>query len=495
MTTRTMQRRDVLAARGAQPVALASEGREHTRLMYTQIRTDGGTQMRAGLNSETVNEYAEFLNQQVRVSEWPFPPVVVYHDGADYWLADGFHRLAALRKAYHWSETNQNITHTIPAEVRPGTRRDAILHAAQANAIHGLRRTNADKRRAVETLLRDEEWGQWSNREIARRCKVDEKTVRNIRETLTAENPQSEPAERTYTTKHGTTATMNVAGQRQAAQERAEQFVEVWQLERGVRAMIAESGTPDKAIHARYLREARDNPGGVRWSYLLKFLPSPHRQRDVIQALNNVIEQLRQQMGGQPTQPNPPDAGQRTLNTYDTQNLIWRALNDAGGEPAERLAWLTSEQGMDISSYEKYLVAGTVIAPGAFDLVWRLVHDRLTEMVAADESRAAEAERWQAAAPAAGPGDAWRQYATSVATEMGAPAEVAGLGCKLDTADGCEAHQKRQAGIRAELEFWAGAQKRVERIGELTGQWTGPAAALGRAIGDVLKLLQENVSE
>ena len=62
------------------------------------------------------------------------------------------------------------------------------------------------KRRAVETLLNDEEWGKWSDREIARRCGVSPQTVVNIRsENLTVQNGQSE---RQYTTKHGTPATM-----------------------------------------------------------------------------------------------------------------------------------------------------------------------------------------------------------------------------------------------------------------------------------------------
>ncbi len=38
-----------------------------------------------------------------------------------------------------------------------------------------------DKRRAVMTLLQDVEWGQWSDREIAQRCKVEHKTVGKIR--------------------------------------------------------------------------------------------------------------------------------------------------------------------------------------------------------------------------------------------------------------------------------------------------------------------------
>ena len=55
----TMQRRDVLAARADQDVALASEGKQTTLLDYTQIRANGGTQMRAAVNEETAAEYAE----------------------------------------------------------------------------------------------------------------------------------------------------------------------------------------------------------------------------------------------------------------------------------------------------------------------------------------------------------------------------------------------------------------------------------------------------
>lgn len=67
------------------------------------------------------------------------------------------------------------------ADIRQGTQRDAILFSLSANAQHGQRRTNEDKRRAVLVLLNDGEWCRWSNSEIARRAGVDEKTVRNIR--------------------------------------------------------------------------------------------------------------------------------------------------------------------------------------------------------------------------------------------------------------------------------------------------------------------------
>jgi hypothetical protein len=38
------------------------------------------------------------------------------------------------------------------------------------NRGHGPLPNNADKRKAVSRLLADPEWGQWSDREIGRRC-------------------------------------------------------------------------------------------------------------------------------------------------------------------------------------------------------------------------------------------------------------------------------------------------------------------------------------
>jgi hypothetical protein len=92
----------------------------------------------------------------------------------------------------------------IAADVRQGSRRDAILYAVGANALHGLHRTNADKRNAAMTLLRDETWSAWSDREIARQCAVSDRFVNGLRAQLTA-NIRSD---RTYTTKHGTVTTM-----------------------------------------------------------------------------------------------------------------------------------------------------------------------------------------------------------------------------------------------------------------------------------------------
>lgn len=161
------------------------------------IRTDGGTQPRAAIDTQLVETYAEDM-----ASGATFPPLVVFHDGVANWLADGFHRFYAA-KGCGLAE--------FECDVRQGTVRDAILFSVSANASHGLRRTNEDKRRAVLTLLNDPTWAQWSDREIARHCNVGAPLVGNLRPKPVTVTNYSEPEARTYTTRHGTTATMNTA--------------------------------------------------------------------------------------------------------------------------------------------------------------------------------------------------------------------------------------------------------------------------------------------
>jgi hypothetical protein len=137
------------------------------RLAVDRIRTDGATQPRAAIHEPTVAEYAEAIEAGVVL-----PPVTVFNDGGTYWLADGFHRVAATKRIGCLD---------IEVDLRVGTRRDAMLHSFGANATHGLRRTNDDKRRAIVAMLSDPDWAQWSNREIARVAAVSEFFVRKVR--------------------------------------------------------------------------------------------------------------------------------------------------------------------------------------------------------------------------------------------------------------------------------------------------------------------------
>ena len=145
-------------------------------IAISAITVDTVAQIRAnGTDPQVVGEYAEAMEQGAT-----FPPVVLFHDGADYFAADGFHRIAAA---------NTIGRAAIPADVRQGTRRDAILYAVGANADHGLRRSQADRRNAVLTLLRDPEWSRLSDRKIAEVARIDHKTVAKIRRELTGEFP------------------------------------------------------------------------------------------------------------------------------------------------------------------------------------------------------------------------------------------------------------------------------------------------------------------
>ncbi len=170
-----------------------------TELLNISIETisiNGGTQARTEINQSIVSEYAEALKHGAT-----FPPVVVFEDGASIWLADGFHRFHAHKAA--------GLTE-IDCDLRTGTQREAVLFSLSANASHGLRRTNEDKRKAVMTLLNDAEWSAWSARNIANVCGVSSTFVDGIKSSLQTVCSDKK-AEVTYTAKSGAISTMNTA--------------------------------------------------------------------------------------------------------------------------------------------------------------------------------------------------------------------------------------------------------------------------------------------
>jgi hypothetical protein len=171
----------------AEPAAVAEQGRPAGKrsddavpadqdhyvctLPIDGIEVDPTIQPRATLNPEVVAEYAEAYRRGDKL-----PPVTVFFcDFETHLLADGFHRFRAAKQA--------GLTE-IEVDLHAGGRREAILYAVSANTTHGLRRTNADKRRAVETLLKDDEWKQWPDREIARRVGVGHDLVAAVRAEL-----------------------------------------------------------------------------------------------------------------------------------------------------------------------------------------------------------------------------------------------------------------------------------------------------------------------
>jgi len=150
----------------------AKAGPKIITLAVDNILASAATQVRKKLDKTTIDEYTEALGNGAR-----FPPLVVFaeQDSERYILADGFHR--------HHAYVNAEIP-KCKVEVREGSLHDALLWALGCNDEHGLRRTNADKINSVEMALKDPEISQLQIIQIADICRVNERTVRRLRDNL-----------------------------------------------------------------------------------------------------------------------------------------------------------------------------------------------------------------------------------------------------------------------------------------------------------------------
>lgn len=140
-----------------------------------------GCQSRLATNEPTVEEYSEAWEAKAK-----FPPVDLFNDGGNvYWVGDGIHRVLSARRA---GRTR------IKAIVHAGNRDDAVLFSAGANQHHGLKRSNADKRKAVLTVLMRRP--EWSNRRIAKHVGVGNALVASVRGQLHENAVEQEPTTR-----------------------------------------------------------------------------------------------------------------------------------------------------------------------------------------------------------------------------------------------------------------------------------------------------------
>lgn len=162
-----------------------------TKLNLDQIRIDGDTQARVALDSAQVAQYAECLREGDK-----FPPVVVFHDGSHYWLADGFHRYHAHRQAE---------LPDIEAEVAPGTVEEAQIYSFGANSKRGLSTTHEDNRAIIKRMFEHPISKDWTNAQIARHVGVSKMTVGRVKASLGI----TSPTKRSYTKKDGTKVTIN----------------------------------------------------------------------------------------------------------------------------------------------------------------------------------------------------------------------------------------------------------------------------------------------
>lgn len=149
---------------------MAVLARQVLYLEIAKIERDADLQARVGLNAEVVKEYAEQMSAGAT-----FPPVLVFARPGAWSLVDGFHRVAA-RELLGFT--------TVLAEMREGTREEAIWKGLTVNQNHGLRRSNDDKHRCVVKALTHPRAQMLSDRQLASHCGVHHYTVGRIRQQL-----------------------------------------------------------------------------------------------------------------------------------------------------------------------------------------------------------------------------------------------------------------------------------------------------------------------
>lgn len=139
---------------------------EIVRVALDAIDSSRATQLRADFDWGVVEEYALAWQEGAA-----FPPVELYRErSGTHWIADGWHRMLGAVQAGMDS---------IPARVHEGGKLEAIRAALGCNARHGLRRTQADRRKEVGAALRL--WPEMSDRAVAEACVVDRGLVAKVR--------------------------------------------------------------------------------------------------------------------------------------------------------------------------------------------------------------------------------------------------------------------------------------------------------------------------
>jgi hypothetical protein len=149
-----------------------------------------------------------------------------------YWTWDGNHRYEAGCEAQ---------VRALPGDVRDGTAEDAAWLATSANKEHGLKRTNEDKRKAVEAALKMRP--EMSNVAIADHCGVSDTTVADARGRLESSSVIPEMRER-IVERGGKTYTQKTANRKAAAGPKSKPAASAPSL----RQRLAEAGVPDDAV-------------------------------------------------------------------------------------------------------------------------------------------------------------------------------------------------------------------------------------------------------
>ena len=136
-------------------------------VFLADIDLENSPTVRAEVRPDVVEDYAELYGKRGTMP----PPHVFQSKGDKFWLlADGRHRVEGARVAGRKA---------LECETHTGGYQDALKFAVGANIAHGLRRSNADKRRSVVEFLK--EFPTISNVQCSTMCVVGETLVREVR--------------------------------------------------------------------------------------------------------------------------------------------------------------------------------------------------------------------------------------------------------------------------------------------------------------------------
>jgi hypothetical protein len=156
-----------------------------TILAVDRIKLDWRAQPRDHVNEDVATQYGELM----REGQWDYArstgPIVVFSDGAEHWLADGFHRVLGAKAA--------GIAEVL-CEVQPGSLRDAQWHSFSANALHGYPRGRKDVDRILRRIFEDEKWSTEPVRDIAEHTGIPATTVFRYRDRILYAAKTVEPA-------------------------------------------------------------------------------------------------------------------------------------------------------------------------------------------------------------------------------------------------------------------------------------------------------------
>jgi ParB-like chromosome segregation protein Spo0J len=142
-------------------------------ILLKDIDLDSSPKVRHELNDSVVSEYSERYRQKSH----GMPEPILFQLGERYLIADGLHRITAMRSIGLKASA---------FEVLKGSRSDCVKYALKANLHHGLRRTNADKRRGVELAFA--EFPDLSDEAVADVAAVSASLVKDVRSELVLKN-------------------------------------------------------------------------------------------------------------------------------------------------------------------------------------------------------------------------------------------------------------------------------------------------------------------